>query len=86
MKWTLGFFLSLFVALIAAQVYSQAQIATGLGVGWPTLFEWLLIFSFPSIIFVSFYLLHKKQVDEEAYYKAVDADLRRRLHALSKKK
>ena len=86
MKWILGFFLSLFVALIATQVYETAIVATRLGVGWPNLFEWILIFSFPSIIFVSFYLLHKNNVDEEARCKAEDAELRQRLDALNKKK
>ena len=86
MKWILGIFMSLFVALIATQVYETAIVATRLGVGWPNLFEWVLIFSFPSIIFVSFYLIHKKVSDERAQYEAEDAELRQRLDALNKKK
>ena len=55
MKWTFGILISLLVAVIAKHVYVQAQIATGLGVGWPSWDEWILILAFPVIFALIFF-------------------------------
>ena len=55
MRWTLGILISLLTIVIGKLVYTQAQIATGLGVGWPSWDEWILILSMPAIILVTFF-------------------------------
>ena len=55
MRWTYGIILSLVVIVIGKLVYTQAQIATSLGVGWPSWDEWILILALPAIILVTFF-------------------------------
>ena len=61
MKWTFGILISLLVAVIAKHIYVQAQIATGLGVGWPSWDEWILILAFPVIIATAFFSIPKAE-------------------------